>query len=275
MPKHAYTTAEWVRLGIVGALVLFVYGPTFGWMYERWMVTGSYYSHGPLVPLICAFLIWQQRAKLAAMHYKGTRLGWVFLLAGLFVHLLSSLWQVYFSSGFSLLLTIAGVVLLFLGRRFLRQTWFSLAFLTFMIPLPEVLISNASFRLKLFAASIATFAVNRMGIPAMRQGSVIQTRHAVLTVEDPCSGIRSLIALIALGALMAYMSKLTRAKKITLFATTLPIAILSNVVRIILLTAVSEIYGTEAAMGWFHDFTGFAVFALAFLGLILLSKILE
>lgn len=173
MGKHAYTIAEWVRLGIVGALLLFVYAPTFGWMYDRWMVTGSYYSHGPLVPLICAFLIWQQRAKLAAMHYKGTRLGWIFLLSGLFVHLVSSLWQVYFSSGFSLLLTVAGVVLLFLGRRFLRQAWFSLAFLVFMIPLPEVLISNLSFRLKLFAASIATFAVNRMGIPAMRQGSVI------------------------------------------------------------------------------------------------------
>jgi len=275
MQKYAYTASEWVKFGAVGLLALLVYAPTFGWMYDRWMVEGSYYSHGPLVPLICAFLIWQQRTKLAAMHYKGVRLGWVFFLSGLLIHLISSLWQVYFSSGFSLLLTVAGLVLLFLGRRFLRQAWFAVAFLVFMIPLPEVLISNMSFRLKLFAASIATFAVNRMGIPAMRQGSVIQTQHAVLTVEDPCSGIRSLIALIALGALMAHMSKLTRPKKIVLFASTLPIAILSNVVRIILLTVVSEIYGTEAAMGWFHDFTGFAVFAVAFLGLVLVSKMLE
>ena len=82
-----------------------------------------------------------------------------------------------------------------------------------MIPLPLVAIAQMGFKLKIFAAQISTFIVNKIGIRAIREGSVIKTAHSYLIVEDPCSGIRSLIALIALGALMAYFSNISKIKK--------------------------------------------------------------
>ncbi|MCX5704226.1 MAG: exosortase/archaeosortase family protein, partial [Candidatus Omnitrophica bacterium] len=165
--------------------------------------------------------------------------------------------------------------LLFMGKEYLKQLLFPILFILFMIPLPSAAIVNISFQLKIFAAKLATFAVNQMGVPAIREGSVIKTMHAYLMVEDPCSGIRSLIALIALGTLMAHLSHTTKVKKTIVFLSAIPIAIGANVVRIVALTLASEIYGSKFAMGWFHDTMGIVVFIIAFLALTLLSKALE
>ena len=209
------------------------------------------------------------------MKIKPDSLGWLFLIPGIVVHLISALWRIYFTSGFSLIFVLAGMALLFFGRAFLRQILFPLLFLLFMIPLPLVVIANISFKLKIFAAAIATFMINKLGIPAIREGSIIKTMHSYLVVEDPCSGIRSLIALIALGALMTYLSNLSWVKKIILFSSAIPIAVGTNIIRIVALTMVSEIYGTKYAMGFFHDAMGILVFVLAFMGLSLVQKLLE
>jgi exosortase len=94
-------------------------------------------------------------------------------------------------------------------------------------------------------------------------------------VEDPCSGIRSLVALIALGALMAYFSNISKPKKVILFLFSIPIAISTNIIRIVSLSLVSEIYGEKIATGRFHDTMGIVVFVLAFAGLALVGKVLE
>ena len=119
------------------------------------------------------------------------------------------------------------------------------------------------------------FSGEYLGIPAIREGSLIKTRHASLMVEDPCSGIRSLIALIALGALMAYFSNLSRPKRVIIFAASIPIAVATNVVRIASLTLIGEIYGEQYATGMVHDTMGIFVFVLAFLGLSAVANLLE
>jgi exosortase len=144
-----------------------------------------------------------------------------------------------------------------------------------MIPLPLVAISNISFRLKIIASQAAVLLVNIIGMPVTREGSVIKTAHSYLVVEDPCSGIRSLIALIALGCLMAYLSKSVRWKKAILFLSSIPIAIFANVIRIVMLTLVSEMYGTQFATGMFHDIMGFVVFVIAFACLKLVYRLIE
>jgi exosortase len=144
-----------------------------------------------------------------------------------------------------------------------------------MIPLPLALIASLSFRLKIFAAQVATKIINMVGIQAVREGSIIRTMHATLMVEDPCSGIRSLVALISLGALAAYFSNLSRPRKAILFASSIPIAVGTNIIRITALGLVSEIYGEKYGTGIFHDTMGILVFVFAFLGLMLVQKILE
>lgn len=264
-----------IKLITLSILTLAAYVPTFGWMIDRWSVKDTYYSHGFLVPFISIFVAWLKREKLAELKINPSGAGWILFGTGMFIHIVSALWRVYFSSGFSLLLVLTGLILLFLGKEYLKALAFPVSFLVFMIPLPLVVIANLSFKLKIFAAAAATAIVKGLGVPVIREGSIMKTMHSYLVVEDPCSGIRSLIALIALGALMAHFSNISRRKKIALFLSSIPIAIGTNVIRIAALTLVSEMYGSKFAIGHFHDAMGIMVFVLAFAGLTMVSRLLE
>jgi len=264
-----------IKLVCLGVVAILAYIPTFIWMVDRWNEKDTYYSHGFLVPFICLFMVWLKRKELAKIKLQPAKIGWAFFISGIIIHAISALWRIYFTSGFSLLPVIIGLILLLGGKEYLRQLWFAVLFIVFMIPLPLIAIANISFKLKIFAASVSTVIINSLGVPAIQDGSIIKTRHAYLIVEDPCSGIRSLIALIALGALMAYLSHNSRVKKSILFLSSIPIAISSNILRIVSLGLVSEIYGSKYAGGIFHDTMGVMVFVFAFAGLSLVAKILE
>ena len=144
-----------------------------------------------------------------------------------------------------------------------------------MIPLPIITIVNLSFKLQIFAAQVAAIIVNKLGIQAIREGSVIKTAHSYLIVTDSCSGIRSLITLVGLGALIAYFSNISKTKKAILFLSSVPIAIFLNVIRIASLALVNELYGPKLATGIFHNIIGVLVFVFALLGLLRVSKLLE
>ena len=266
---------DYIKLATLVILTIIVYIPTFIWMVDRWIVKDTYYSHGFLIPLISLYIIWLKRDALSKIKITPSNIGWAFFLSGILIHTISAFLRIYFSSGFSLILVLIGLVLLFLGKNLLKQLMFPILFLIFMLPLPLVTIANISFRLKIFAAKISTFIVNQLGIPAIREGSVIKTANSYLIVEDPCSGIRSLIALIALGALMAYFSNLSKPKRVILFLSSIPIAICTNVIRIVALSLASEMYGQKLATGAFHTTMGILVFVFAFLGLLLVGKLLE
>ncbi|HSV43792.1 MAG TPA: exosortase/archaeosortase family protein, partial [Candidatus Bathyarchaeia archaeon] len=231
-------------------LCLATYVPTFLWMKIRWFAKDSYYSHGVLIPFVVAYLIWDKREQLQGLlPYQATesrRWGIPLVLTGLVIHLISSILRVYFTSGFSFLLVLIGLVLHFYGQKTLKMLSFALFFLVFMLPLPEVVIVNISFRMKMFAAAMAAKVINQIGILAIREGSVIRMPHAYVVVDDVCSGLRSLISLAALGSLFAYFFKAPLWKKIILFVSTIPIAVITNMCRVVFLAFVSEIWGHEA-----------------------------
>jgi exosortase len=244
-------------------------------MWERWFAADSYYSHGILIPFVSMYLIWQQRKTLSAIEPLKGAWGMPLIILGMAVHILSSLFRIYFTSGFSMLIVLTGLVLHFYGWRILRSILFPVIFLMFMVPIPMVVIANISFKMKLFAAQIATAALNNAGLPAIREGSIIKMQHAYVIVDDVCSGLRSLIALTALGGVFAYGMKSPMSRRILLFLSTIPIAIVTNVVRVVFLASVSEIWGSQYAAGFIHDLSGFAVFALAFLLLYAAGRLLE
>ena len=260
---------------LIAAAFLFTYVPTFAWMWDRWFVHDSYYSHGILIPFVTAYLIWLKREELSKIPHEPSKWGIWLIVGGIAVHVLSSLLRVYFSSGFSMILVLWGIILHFYGEKFFSKITFPVFFLFFMVPLPMVVIANVSFQMKIFAAQIAAFILNQMGLLAIREGSVIRMQHAYVTVDDVCSGLRSLISLTALGSIFAYWMKADMLKKIVLFLSTIPIAIITNVCRIIFLSAVSEIWGPQNAVGFIHDFSGFMVFGIAFILLFAVGKLLE
>jgi exosortase len=260
---------------VVGTLFLFAYVPTLMWMWDRWFARDSYYSHGILIPFVTGYFIWQEKEALKKMVVKESRLGLPILVLGLLVYMVSSILRINFTSGFSFLITIVGFVLYFYGRAIFQKIAFPILFLFFMIPMPEFAITNASFKLKIFAAQIATTMLNNMGLVAVRSGSNIMMQHTYVTVDDVCSGLRSLISLTALGSIFAYWMKGAPWKKILLFLSTIPIAVITNVCRVIVLSCISEIWGPQYAVGFVHDATGFMVFGLAFLLLLAVYKLLE
>jgi len=260
---------------IVGVIFLAMYWPTFIWMWDRWFVRDSYYSHGILVPFVTIFLIWQKRNALREMKREESIWGLRLIIIGVLVHLVSSVLRIYFTSGFSMLIVLIGIILHFGGEKIFKKIAFPVAFLFFMIPMPQVVIANASFKLKMFAAEIATEILNNMRIPAIREGSIIKMRSTHVVVDDVCSGLRSLIALSALGSIFAYWMSSVMSRRILIFLSTLPIAIVTNVCRVIFLASVAEIWGPKYAVGFLHDASGFMVFALAFLMLIAVGKLVE
>jgi len=260
---------------IVGIFVLLIYVPSFLWMWDRWFARDSYYSHGILIPFVTAFLIWQKRDVLKKIKPETSPWGLRLFFLGIAIHLLSALFRVYFSSGFSLIIVLFGLTLHFYGFKALKEVLFPISFLAFMIPLPMLVITNLSFRLKIFATQIAVGALNNMGLFCVQHGSTIVMRHAYVVVEDACSGLRSLITLMALGSLFAYWMKSSFLKKAILFVSTIPIAVITNVGRIIFLSFVSEIWGTQRAMGPIHEASGIIIFLGAFCLLYVVQKVIE
>ncbi|MCP4650103.1 MAG: exosortase [PVC group bacterium] len=259
---------------MITALLGAIYYPAFNWMWGRWNSEDTYYSHGPLIIIACLFFIWSKRSTLSEIKTNPSYIGIVLIVLALVFHLGGTFINLYFISACSMIILIMGVVMLMVGLSALKEVLFPIVYLLFMIPLPMVLVSNIVLKMKLFAAELATSALNKIGLEAVRDGSIINMANSYLEVEAPCSGLRSLIALMAFGAAFAYLTNNSLWKKWLLFLSALPIAIAANVMRIVLLGWVSDVYGMKAAQGWVHDFSGFLLFAVAALGMLAMNGLL-
>lgn len=255
--------------------VFLIFLPIYELLFSRFNARDSYYSHGFLIPLIVGYLVFKKRKILGAIEAKPCFAGLIILLFGLILHLGSLVLKINFTSYFSIPIVIAGILLYLKGKKFTKELLFPLVFLIFMLPLPGVMIIGISFKLKIFAAQAAALLGNAIGIKSSLSGSTIYYPGGFLLIGDPCSGLRSLISFLALGALVTQFANAARWRKISLFASTIPIALTSNFLRITFLLWFSFVYGKEAAEGFVHDVSGYMVFVLGFLGLLLASKILK
>ncbi|MDE2222731.1 MAG: exosortase/archaeosortase family protein [Candidatus Omnitrophica bacterium] len=267
--------SNYAPLMVLAVLFLIIYAPIFWWMWERWFARDSYYTHGILVPFVSAYLIWHKRELLKKIPLESSPWGVRLIIFGIIIHFFSAMFRIYFTSGFSMLIVMSGLVLNFYGKRIFKETAFALGFLVFMVPLPMVVVTHISFSLKLYVAHLAAVVLNNIHIPAIEDGSIIKMRHAYVIVDDVCSGLRSLISLTALGSLFAYWMTSSKIKKIILFLTTIPIAVVTNVFRIVLLAVISEVWGVKYASGLLHELSGLSVFALACVLLASVGKLLE
>ncbi len=260
---------------IVMLLALVVFIPVYSNLFYRFNARDSYYSHGFLIPLVVGYLVFRKRKALSAIEPKSSLLGLLVFILGLGLYLISLVLKVNFTSYLSIPIVITGILLYLKGVKFTKALAFPICFLIFMLPLPKVMIVGISFKLKIFAASAAAWLGNLINIKSSLHGSTIYYPGGTLVVGDPCSGLRSLISFVALGALFTQFSKAVLWRKLSLFVSAVPIALISNFVRITFLLWFSFVYGKKAASGFVHDFSGYMVFVLGFLGLVLVSKILR
>lgn len=258
----------YIELGIILVIVAVLYKSTLLWLYERYMAADSYYSHGFLIPFVTGYLIWMKKDELAKLPRNFSWWGLAIAVFALLLHMASTIAEVFFMSGFSLFFLVFGISLFLYGAAITKKILFPLSFLVFMFPLPLVVINDVSFQLKMVVTKAAVFVLKEYArLPIVNEGFNIYFPRASLTVGNPCSGLRSLISMLALGSIFAYMLKANAFKRIALFALAVPIALFSNFVRVIMLCVAAFVYGNQATKGFFHDFTGYMVFVIAFGGL--------
>ncbi len=258
-------------------LIAFTYKVTFLWMYERYIGADSYYSHGFLVPFVSAFFIYQQKDRLREIE-QGSCLPGLFLMGfALLLHALGTALYIFSMSGVSLFFLAIGMSLFLFGAKISKIIWFPLVFLIFMFPLPQSVIGLVSFPLKMLTAKSGIWLVGSLGIPIHGEGFNIFIPAGHLLVGNPCSGLRTLIAFLALGSVFAYLTPVSTGRKWILFFITIPIALLSNVVRVPILILVPHYWGLEAAAPdtFVHIGSGMLVFIIGFLLLLALAKVLE
>lgn len=223
----------------------------------------SYYSHSILVPFLSVFFVWSQRKRLSELPKTPTNWGYAVLAFSCSLVILGELLGFRIFSQLAIIPLLASIGLIFFGVRHVCLLWFPLVFLLFMIPLPESLTTGITFRVKLMAAEGAVWLSNLVYLPMVRDGSYIHIGDDRLLIGDVCGGMRSLISLMALGAIMSYISETRDYARVLVLLIAAPIAILSNLLRIFFLCVVAYFWDSSMATGWVHDLSGILVYALA------------
>src|SRR5438132_932797 len=283
-------------LAIAAALV-FVYFMVLVKLGHDWW-SDENYSHGLLIPFIIGFIIWQERKRFARQQIRRA----VSIGALLIGFSLLSLWAgtagaELFVQRASLVVMLSGIAIYFFGFRIMRAVAVPLLLLALAIPIPQIIFNRIAFPLQLFASKCAVSAMSLFEIPVLRQGNVIELmplgakEPKRLAVVEACSGIRSLMTLVTLAVVYAYFTRpksqtnfslsspdksrpqksdklkfvgqFTFWRPIILVAAAVPIAILTNAVRVSGTGVLAHYYGTKVADGFFHSFSGWVIYIAA------------
>lgn len=248
------------------AVTFWSYWPIIVILFKDWQGSDDY-SAGQLVPLVAIFLLWRERKKLRECLLKPCWSGGIALLvlaqAGRAYGLL---FMFESAERYSLVLTIAGLVLMVAGRQVFRRVIWILLILLLMVPLPGRVHNMISGPLQNIATTGAVFLMEAFGVRVSQQGNVMMlNQDTPLAVAEACSGLRMLTAFVIVAAFIAYMVKRSRLQKATLLVSSIPVAVICNMVRIFVTAILMLKISSEAADKFFHDFAGLVMMPIAVL----------
>ncbi len=261
----------YVKITLIAFLLCWFFRHEIDNVVYRWATDPSW-SHGFLIPLFSLYFLNQHAWDIVALKPKVSYLGLI-LLIGCFIFY--TLDVVYFRIAYFQPLTLIaaiGATVLFLGGwRLVRYTWLPIIYLVFAVKLPERLYTGLTIPMRMFAAKIASVLLSMVrGLEATAGGVVIDVTYngkqmdPPLDVAEACSGMRLLMAFLALGVAMAYLHYRSIWQRLVLLASTIPIAILCNVVRVTVTGFIYVLGDPKYAQGIYHDMLGMGMLPLAF-----------
>ena len=259
---------------LLAGLVLALYAPVLKLLVLDWWRDPNY-GHGFLVPLFAGYILWQERSRWRGVARQPSNWGLLAMLGAIGLLMVGSLGAELFTSRFSLLVLLGGMVLFLAGWGTLRAVSFPLGFLFFMIPLPTIIYNEVTLPLQLVASRFAVNFLQALQVPALREGNLIFLPNYTLEVVEACSGIRSLMALLALAVAYGYWVEERAWMRITLVIMMAPIAIISNGLRIVIAGVLAYRVTPQAAEGFFHLFSGWLIFFCALLFMLLAHRLLR
>jgi exosortase len=292
---------------LIACAVAFAYAIVFPRLGLFWW-TDENYSHGLLVPFIIGYVLWSERSALQrAPKSPAPRAGLALVIVGLLMLWIGTAGAELFTQRTSLVVVVAGLVTYFWGFRLVRLVAVPLLLFLLAVPIPAIVFNKIAFPLQLFASRCAVASMQLLDIPVLRQGNVIElmplgsSTTKKLEVVEACSGIRSLMTLVTLAVVFAYftypknegqgdgtngkgdgarrrfawLKSYGTWRSIILVVSAVPIAIITNAGRVSGTGILSRYYGTRVADGFFHEFSGWVVYIVAFLLLFSLGSLLD
>ncbi|HET7216521.1 MAG TPA: exosortase A [Vicinamibacterales bacterium] len=256
------TSSAVVYSGVVSSLV------------RQW-ASDDNYSHGFLIIPLALYGAWERRSQLRCAAPTPSIAGLLVLSVSLLVFAIGVLAAELFLARISLVGVVIGTVLFVWGREHLRLLAFPIALLPLMVPLPTLVFNQIAFPLQLLASRVGEATIAAAGIPVLREGNILELPNTTLAVAEACSGIRSLISLITLAVVLAYFTERRAMTRAVIVLSAIPIAVLANAARVAGTGLASHWFGRAAAEGFFHGFSGWLMFAVAFAGLLIVQRALR
>jgi exosortase len=261
-------------LALAAAGVGACYWRTLARLWHAWRVD-TYAGHVMLVPAFSLVLLWTDRDRLKGVLRQADIRGWGLLAGGLGVLGLGLAVQSLALQALSLPVSVAGLVLLFGGAGVLRQVWFPVAFLAFMVPLPRSIVAAVTHEVQALVAWFSAGVVSALGLPVYQHGTVLELATTTLEVAEACNGLRFMMALLVLTTALAYVSQRTVGRALVLVASAIPVAVLANAVRVSGIAVAAHFYGAKAASGLIHHSIGKTVWAVTLVALWLFGRMLR
>jgi exosortase len=267
LEAHVYIKIALLAVSFCALFYHSLYRLVYNW------ITDPTWSHGFLIPLFSLYFLHQKKAEVLSVVPRPNYLGLAGLLACLVFYPLNLVqFQIAYFDLLILLPAMACIVLFLGGWKLFYLTCLPIGYIFFSIPLPDRLYKGITIPMRLFAADISTVVLNWIpGISATAKGAVIDVMYRgqplvpALDVAEACSGMRLLMAFVALGVAMAYLHDRPMWHRLALLVSTIPIAILCNVVRVTVTAMIYILWDPRYAQGFYHDLLGVLMLPLAFL----------
>ena len=261
-------------LALLFLTFILAYYPVWKRLILTWYNSDEY-SHGFfIVPLVC-FILWKKREILADIPVRPSLWGLALVLFSLLIYLIAHFAEISTLTSFSMIPLFAGIIIYFYGFKMLKELSFPLFLLLFMIPIPAQIYSALTIPLQLFVTKVSVWLSAHMGIPIYREGNVIHLPDRTMQVVRACSGLRSIISLLTLGAILGYFTLKSNFLRSILFLSGIPAAIFVNIIRVLLLIFAFHYFNYDLTTGSIHTIFGVIIFFLALLFIIVIKGVLS
>jgi exosortase len=270
LSENSWSLQKIAALLLVVVCFLILFRDIIVELVQDWMHDDNY-SHGFLIVPLALYFAWERRRKFSMAEPAPSFSGAILFAPAVLAAVLN---MHPFVNRLSMLLCIIGAVVFLSGWARLKVMIFPIAFLLLMIPIPAVIFNPVTFPLQLLASRFGEWTLALCQIPVLREGNVIQLANTSLEVAEACSGIRSLISLLTLAIVYGYFVESRMWVRVVLAIVSVPVAVAANALRVAGTGLAAHFYGAEAAEGFFHSFSGWLVFIVAFILLFALHRVL-
>jgi exosortase len=269
-PREALSAGErWVHSAVVATLLLVAFWPILLGMYNSWFDQFAFMEHGILVFPAAAYMAWTKRDQLSRVPIHPSWGGALLTLLGALQAVLGVAAHWIWIGRTAFLVSLTGAIAALYGWRMVKELLYPLSILILMIAPPTFIYERLTLSLQLLASRIGEVCLEALGYSVLREGNILELVGMKLSVEEACSGIRSLLAILFMCVLYNYFFVEGKLMRTLILVLSVPIAILGNAARIVL-TGIASQYNPELVKGVAHETLGYITVLVAAVGCVLL-----